>query len=151
ILKRYVTNFNKDFEFVYYNADRNFTLQYQMILAAIDLEDDKETIEKKIRLVSRFIDQWIIIRVFYFRSMNYSYVLYTVFNITKEIRRRPLDEIASYFKDYIEHKIDYGLEELDRFYLNRYTAVHASHPCTDDRIHRIGIRHQQQFRRLCQS
>lgn len=127
ILKRYATNFNKDFEFVYYNADRNFTLQYQMILAAIDPEDDKETIEKKIRLVSRFIDQWIIRRVFSFRTMNYSSVLYTVFNITKEIRRRPLDEIASYFKDYIEHKIDYGLEELDRFYLNRYTARFMLH------------------------
>src|SRR5690625_4947100 len=99
-LKKYANKFHEEFAHVYYNAHRNFTLQYQLILAAIDPEDDQETVHKKIKIVSRFIDQYIAIRVFNFRSMNYSTVLYTVFNLTKDIRRKPVDELITTVKDY---------------------------------------------------
>ena len=51
-LKKYSLNITKGFEYVFYNADRNFTLQYQLILAAIDPSETKEESDKKIKLVS---------------------------------------------------------------------------------------------------
>jgi uncharacterized protein with ParB-like and HNH nuclease domain len=55
-LKKYSSTLTKGFEYVFYNADRNFTLQYQLILAAIDPSETKEESDKKIKLVSCFLD-----------------------------------------------------------------------------------------------
>ena len=125
-LKKYANKFHEEFAHVYYNAHRNFTLQYQLILAAIDPEDDQETVHKKIKIVSRFIDQYIAIRVFNFRSMNYSTVLYTVFNLTKDIRRKPVDELITTVKDYLQN-MDISIEAVDHFYLNQYTKRFIFH------------------------
>ncbi|HLS35549.1 MAG TPA: DUF262 domain-containing HNH endonuclease family protein [Bacillota bacterium] len=128
-LKKYANKFHEEFAHVYYNAHRNFTLQYQLILAAIDPEDDQETVHKKIKIVSRFIDQYIAIRVFNFRSMNYSTVLYTVFNLTKDIRRKPVDELITTVKDYLQN-MDISIEAVDHFYLNQYTKRFIFHKLT---------------------
>jgi hypothetical protein len=47
-LKKYSTILTKGFEYVFYNANRNFTLQYQLILAAIDSSETREESDKKI-------------------------------------------------------------------------------------------------------
>jgi hypothetical protein len=67
-LKDYSRKFNKDYEYVFYNADREFTLQYQIILSAIRNDDTQDIIDKKIKMVSCFIDQFISIRVFNLRQ-----------------------------------------------------------------------------------
>lgn len=41
-LKEYSRKFNKDYEYVFYNADRGFTLQYQIILSAIKSDDTQD-------------------------------------------------------------------------------------------------------------
>lgn len=54
-LKQYSVSFDENYEYVFYNADRGFTFQYQLILASISPEDSMEVINKKIKLVSNFI------------------------------------------------------------------------------------------------
>lgn len=125
-LKTYASTFHQEFEHVYYNADRNFTLQFQMILAAISPDDDQETINKKIKIVSRFIDQFIARRVFNFRTMNYSSILYTVFNLTKDIRRKPVEKLITFVKNYLEN-MEVDLNGIDSFYLNQYTRRFMLH------------------------
>ena len=125
-LKNYSNEFQKDFEHVYYNADRSFTLQYQMILAAVNYEDDLKTIHKKIKIVSRFIDQFIARRVFNFKTMNYSSIRYTIFNITKDIRSMSVSELATYVTNYI-NEMELDLEGIDYFYLNQYTSRFMLH------------------------
>ncbi len=125
-LKKYAEEFHADFAHVYYNAHRNFTLQYQLILAAIAPEDDQDTINKKIKVVSRFIDQFIARRVFNFRSMNYSTVLYTVFNLTVEIRRKNIDDLITIVKKHLS-QMELDLEAIDNFYMNQYTKRFIFH------------------------
>lgn len=125
-LKKYANEFHKEYEHVFYNANRNFTLQYLIILASIDIDDDEETINKKIKLVSCFIDQFIAIRVFNFRTLNYSSIRYTVFTITKDIRRKSVNELVTYIKSYIG-SMEMDLEEIDEFYLNQYTRRYMLH------------------------
>ncbi|NRD76595.1 DUF262 domain-containing protein [Bacillus sp. BRMEA1] len=125
-LKQYSGSFNKEYEYVYHNADRGFTLQYQIILASIDKDDTADIITKKIKLVSCFIDQFIAIRVFNFRTVDYSSIRYTVFNLTKRIRRKSIDELVTIFKDYISG-MEQSLNGIDGFYLNQFTRRYMLH------------------------
>ena len=125
-LRLYSSNFNKEFEYVFYNADRDFNLQYQLILASICVDDTKEIIDKKIKLISCFIDQYISKRVFNFKTVNYSSVRYTMFNITKDVRRKSLDELVEILKSKI-NSMEQSLEAIDNFYLNQFTARYMLH------------------------
>ena len=125
-LKVYSSEFNADFEYVFYNADRDFNLQYQIILASICLDDSQEIIDKKIKLISCFIDQYISRRVFNFKTVNYSSVRYTMFNITKDVRRKSLDELKDILKSKINN-MEQTLEAIDNFYLNQFTARYMLH------------------------
>lgn len=125
-LKDYSRNFNKEYEYVFYNADRGFTLQYQIILSAIRSDDTRDIIDKKIKMVSCFIDQFISIRVFNFKTVDYSSIRYTVFNITKMIRNKDISELAEILKGYI-NSMDLTLEGIDGFYLNQFTKRYMLH------------------------
>ncbi|MGB4288852.1 MAG: hypothetical protein WBJ30_09325, partial [Tepidanaerobacteraceae bacterium] len=125
-LKEYARNFKKEYEYVFYNADRGFTLQYQIILSAIRSDDTSDIVDKKIKMVSYFIDQFISTRVFNFRTVDYSSILYTVFNITKMIRNRDICELAEILKRYINN-MEVTLDGIDRFYLNQFTKRYMLH------------------------
>jgi len=125
-LKRYSVSFNKEYEYVFYNADRGFTFQYQLILSSISPKDSTEIINEKIKLVSNFIDQFIALRVFNFNTVDYSSIRYTVFNLTKLIRRKSVSELASLLKKYIGDMAQ-TLDGIDRFYLNQFTRRYMLH------------------------
>lgn len=76
----------EDTKYVYYNAQINFTLQPQLLLAPICYEDSWPVIIEKINLVARFIDILIVSRVTNYRSVDYSTIKNYVFNVTKDIR-----------------------------------------------------------------
>ncbi|BCL80663.1 DUF262 and HNHc domain-containing protein [Ktedonobacteria bacterium brp13] len=73
-------------EYIFYNAQNNFTLQYPLLLAPLRPEDDRETAQRKIRLVAGYIDIFIARRAVNFRTLDYSSIVYTMFNFMKEIR-----------------------------------------------------------------
>lgn len=125
-LKQYSKQFNSDYEYVFYNASRNFTLQYQLILAAIDRNDSLEDIDRKIKCVSCFIDQYIAFRVFNFKVLDYSTIKNAVFTITKKIRRSPLIDLPNRLAQELK---DTGLtlDSIDRFYLNGFTSRYMLH------------------------
>lgn len=125
-LKQYSNTFNKDYEYVFYNADRGFTLQYQIILASIEQNDTTDIINKKIKLISCFIDQFITLRVFNFKTVDYSSIRYTIFNLTKKVRRKGIDELVVIFKEYIS-EMDQTIEGITNFYLNQFTRRYMLH------------------------
>lgn len=75
-----------EIKYVYYNAQVNFTLQPQLLLAPICYEDSWPVITEKINLVARFIDILIVSRVSNYRSVDYSTIKNFIFNVTKDIR-----------------------------------------------------------------
>ncbi|CAI3367601.1 hypothetical protein CIRMBP1315_00579 [Enterococcus cecorum] len=78
--------FAEETKYVYYNAQVNFTLQPQLLLATVCYEDSWPVIIEKINLVARFIDVLIVSRVTNYRSVDYSTIKNFVFNVTKDIR-----------------------------------------------------------------
>ena len=80
------TTLAEETKYVYYNAQVNFTLQPQLLLAPVCYEDSWPVIIEKINLVARFIDVLIVSRVTNYRSVDYSTIKNFVFNVTKDIR-----------------------------------------------------------------
>lgn len=126
-LLKYSTEFEKEYEYVYYNYNNNFTLQYQLILASIDPKDTEEIINKKIKIVSCFIDLFVISRVFNFKTVDYSAIKNRVFDLTQQIRRLSLEELGEYLYNYI-NKSEFKVKEGSRwFYLNGFTKRYMLH------------------------
>ena len=109
-------------EYVYYNRHNDFTLQEPLILATIRPEDDSVTVEKKTRLVAGYIDIFIARRVANFRTLGYSSIVYTMFNLMKEIRGLDVPDLVQCLKskvDEIEESFD-GMASLHMHQQNRY-------------------------------
>jgi len=117
-----VTELDPQFEYVYYNAWNDFTLQDTLILAAIGSDDDPDTVSRKIRLVSGYIDILIARRIVNFRTLAYSSMVYTMFNLVKEIRGLDVTALAELLKskvDEMEESFD-GVRYLYLHQQNRY-------------------------------
>lgn len=89
-------------ESVFYNAYNGFTLQGPLVLAPVLQEDDQETADRKIRLVSGFLDTFIARRVWNFRTLGYSSIVYTMFNLMRDIRDRSVEDLVTTLKEKID-------------------------------------------------
>ena len=125
-LKKYSATLTKGFEYVFYNADRNFTLQYQLILAAIDPAETKADSDKKIKLVSCFLDLYFTRRIFNYKTVDYSSIVYNVFMLSRKFRRKPLTELVEVCKQEITG-MEFQLETIDEFRLNGWTIRYMLH------------------------
>lgn len=126
LLKKYSQVFESSFECVFYNAERNFTLQYQVILASISPNDTDEIISKKIQLVSRYIDQFIARRSFNFKTLGYNTIKNAMFVVTKKIRRKSLPELREILITELR-EMEFSLDTIDDYYLNQFTMKNIRH------------------------
>ncbi len=87
------TNFSKDFPCVYYNGAKSVALQYMAILSSLDVNDTSAVIDKKIKMVSYYIDAYLNSRVITNKDNNYDNIKDQIFNLTRLIRRKTISEI----------------------------------------------------------
>lgn len=83
---------------VYHVGCFNFTLQYPMLLAALDRFDSEQVIQQKIRLVANFLDILLARRAVNYLSLTFSALNYTLFGVIKEIRGKAPAELAALLK-----------------------------------------------------
>ena len=86
-------------EHVYYNAVTGFTLQYLPIMAAVTPDDDDRTFRLKAELVARYLNIFVARRMVNFRNFGYSTVVYTMFNLAKDVRDKDLDRLRDVLAD----------------------------------------------------
>lgn len=104
-------------EFVGYNHDRDFTLQNQLLLAAVSPDDAPEVMATKVELVSRFVDITLTRRLWNYRSIAYAYMSYSMFNVMRSIRRVGVEDLASILHSALA-------EQTETFATNDRLAVH---------------------------
>jgi uncharacterized protein with ParB-like and HNH nuclease domain len=121
-------------EYVYYNASNEFTLQYPLLLAPLKTADDNNVIDKKIRLVAGYIDIFIARRVWNQRTLGYSSIVYTMFNLMKEIRDKTVEELVSILtmkvqqmEETFESYPAFSLNQQNRRYIHRLLARITQH------------------------
>lgn len=86
-------NLTKNLESIKFNMDAGFTLQHHMILAGITADDDVETATAKMKVVADFIDIWLNLRLWNYKSNGYSAVQYTIFKVILDIRHKSLQDL----------------------------------------------------------
>lgn len=116
-------------ESVFYNAKTGFTLQIPVILAAITPDDDDATFMRKAALVAGALDIYVVRRMVNYRNFGYSTVVYTMFNLIKEVRNQPVDEIQRVLANWLESEDDqldgirtYSLAQRNRRYIRYILA-----------------------------
>jgi hypothetical protein len=95
-LKILSTNLTKGFEYVFYNTNRNFTLQCQLIPAAIDPSETREESSKKIKLVSCFLNLYFNRIMFNYKTGDYSSTAYNVFTFPKNLEENLFQTFLKY-------------------------------------------------------
>ena len=108
-------------ESIRYNANHGFTQQYQLLLAPISTDDDITLSVKKAAVVADYLDCWLNVRLWNFKSNSYSTVQYTIFTLGKEIRGKSLEELSNYLTDKLATEyasINFGKPT----YLNQFSA-----------------------------
>lgn len=110
-------------EAVLYNARTGFTFQLPVILAAITSSDDDETFRQKAAMVAGALDIFVVRRMVNFRNFGYSTVSYTMFNLMKELRDRPVEVVRSVLTAWLEDE-DERLDGIQNFSLTQRNRKH---------------------------
>jgi hypothetical protein len=97
-IRRAALTLTPGWESIRYNEDRGFTLQTQVLLAALSPSDAPDTVRRKITVVADFIDIWLARRAWNFRTTSYSSVKYTVFILTQKLRDKSLSELSAFLR-----------------------------------------------------
>ncbi|MGG3449627.1 DUF262 domain-containing protein [Domibacillus aminovorans] len=91
-------DYTEGLEYLYYNAHNNFTHQYHLLLSPLKVTDSEEIVDCKMNMVAYFIDMWVVNRFISYSTLNYSAISYTMYNLTKEIRNKDLNELTDILK-----------------------------------------------------
>ena len=86
-------SYDPDYGSVFFNGQCGFTLQYPLILSSLRLDDEEETVNRKVRLVSTFIEIMLARRMWNFWAISYNHIYYRVFLTMKDIRGKSLDDL----------------------------------------------------------
>lgn len=121
-------------EYIYYNACNNFTLQDPLILAALSPDDTAIEAEKKMQLVAGYLDIFIARRIVNFRTLGYSSIVYTMFNLMKEIRHKSVGDLAELLKSKVntmeetfDSTTNFYMHQQNRWYVHRMLARITHH------------------------
>ncbi|MCB8978613.1 MAG: DUF262 domain-containing protein [Ardenticatenaceae bacterium] len=124
-LRKAAETFTPGLEPVFYNANVNFTLQYPLLLAPLNADDDLDTVDRKIRLVATFIDIFIARRIWNFRTLGYSAIVYTMFNLMKDVRGKSVSELVSLLHTRVaEMDYDFDSEDFLRVHQQNRRQIH---------------------------
>lgn len=113
-------------EYVFYNAHNNFTLQYPLVLSPLRSNDDLETANRKIRLVAGYLDIFIARRAVNFRTLDYSSIVYTMFNLMKDIRELDVPSLVEVLKAKVAN-MEESFNGMPWFRLNLWSKRYIQH------------------------
>jgi len=111
------------------------SLYYPLYLAPLNLEDDDKTIDKKIQLVSRYLEAFSVQRKINKHSITHSTVRNRMYLLVKEIRNKSVDELVEIFKKLLQKQrndesdnfLDYMLEKGNKSFVKFLLARITSH------------------------
>ncbi|MCI5123171.1 MAG: DUF262 domain-containing protein [Candidatus Electrothrix sp. AR5] len=113
-IQKYSSEFTEGYEYVFYNASKNITLQSMLILSAIKLDDTDSIVERKIALVSKYIDYYTTLRILNLKKNTYDNLRDIFFNLTKEIRDKDEKELKKILLNHSE-SLEYSFSAIDKF------------------------------------
>ena len=71
-------------------------------MAPLRVDDDQQTIDRKLEIVGRYTDILLAWRIWNFRATAYSTMQYAMFNVMREIRGLGVQELAKTLRDQLK-------------------------------------------------
>ena len=78
------------------------SLSYPLFLSPLKIDDSEETCNKKIELVARFIDNFVVRRSVNYRLFSSNSIRYTMCNLTKAIRDKSIEDLKQVLSENVE-------------------------------------------------
>ena len=118
-INKAANHFDKDLEHIFYLEWRGFaqSLYLPLLLAPINVTDDEQTIRKKLAIVSRYLETFMVYRSVNGRTFSQSSIRYTMYTLVKEIRGKTASELADLLKQKVS-EFEEGLGGLGNLALH---------------------------------
>jgi len=129
-------DFDEKFKHVYFIDFLGLapSLYYPLFLAPLNLEDDDKTIDKKIQLVSRYLEAFSVKRKIDRHSISHSTIRNRMYLLIKEIRNKSVNELVEIFKKLLQNQdeqfdefLDYMLIKQNKSFIKFLLARITSH------------------------
>ena len=104
--------------FIRFNADLGFTLQNQLLLAPLRVDDSVEAIDRKLEIVGRFTDILLAWRIWNFRATAYSTMQYAMFTVMRDIRGLDAPDLATVLHEYLS-QVEETFDSEDDLYAHQ--------------------------------
>ena len=118
---------------VFFNAQNNFTLQYPLMLAPLQRDDDDDTVTRKMRLVAMFVEIMLARRIWNFKAIDHSTMQYRAFLVMKAIRRMDLEALRT---DLVRRLSPKGADR-DEYIDFKTQKVFRLHGANGPQVHRL--------------
>jgi len=112
--------FNEELESIYYINLRGLAISifYPLLMASITLHDDDKIIKKKLALVSKYLEFFVVMRSINYRNFSHSAIRYTMYSLVKEIRNKDIMELIEILKRKVnelkvENYVDHNLVNVE--------------------------------------
>lgn len=102
------------------------SLQEPMLLSSLNFGDDKETIERKLDAVARFIETFTVRRSVNYKKFGQTAIKYSMFNIIKTIRNNAYSQLAQNLRQEVE-EIPQNWEGVRQFRLHGMNRKFVKH------------------------
>jgi uncharacterized protein with ParB-like and HNH nuclease domain len=111
-------------EEIFYNAQHNFTLQYPLLLAPLNPDDDPQVVNRKIRLVASFLDIVLARRLWNFQNITYDTMQYAMFVVMRDIQGKSPTELAVILlQKLVAQEEVFASNDRLRLYQQNYNAI----------------------------
>jgi len=93
-----------DLEHIYYICKYGIaeSLRYPLLMAPLTINDDDDTVNKKLNMVARYIEIFIVRRSINYRRFAASSIRYTMYNLVKDIRSKDVSDLQMLLKNRLQ-------------------------------------------------
>lgn len=115
-INKAANQFDKNLEYIFYLEWRGFarSIYFPLLLAPINVTDDEVTVRKKLAIVSRYLETFMVRRSVNGRAFSQSSIRYTMYTLVRDIRGKSASELVGILTQKVsefEEKID-GISTL---------------------------------------
>ena len=125
-LKKYSSTLTSGYEEVFYNANRDLNYQLMLVISAVCNDDEDDIVDKKIKMVSKFVDIFASTRIFNYKKVNWNTNKYLLFRVMNDIRNQDCKRVGMVLVRALR-RMDVHLDGITKLSLNQYTGRYMLH------------------------
>ena len=114
------------YEEVFYNANRDLNYQMMFIISAVRNDDADDVINTKIKMVSKYVDDFASTRIFNYKKVNWNTNKYQLFRVMCDIRNQDCKTIGMVLVRNLR-RMDVQLDGITKLRLNQFTGRYMLH------------------------